>query len=148
MATRRRTAPRRSRSRSRLRLPRITLPDLNPEVTRSIVGVVLLLLGAVTLVALILPGQGRLTDWWIGEVGPWLGSVRWLLPFLLLGAGWYVEWGPGTRPSSGWGVTVVGLLISYVSFLGAVNRNRLHLRQKNQIRTLPVWRGPSPMAQG
>ncbi len=120
MATRRRPAPRRSRSRSRLRLPRITLPDLNPEVTRSIVGVVLLLLGAVTLVALILPGQGRLTDWWIGEVGPWLGSLRWLLPFLLLGAGWYVEWGPGTRPSSGWGITVLGLLISYVSFLGAV----------------------------
>ncbi|MEO8208463.1 MAG: DNA translocase FtsK [Chloroflexota bacterium] len=96
------------------------LPDLNPEVTRSIVGVALLLLGAVTLVALILPGQGRLTDWWIGSVGPWLGSLRWLLPFLLLGAGWYVEWGPGTRPSSGWGVTVLGLLISYVALLGAV----------------------------
>ena len=120
MAARRRSSPRRSRSRSRLRLPRIALPDLNPEVTRSIVGVILLLLGAVTLVALILPGQGRLTDWWIGEVGPWLGSVRWLLPFLLLGAGWYVEWGPGTRPSSGWGITVLGLLISYLALLGAV----------------------------
>jgi len=120
VASRRRSAPRRSRSRSRLRLPRITLPDLNPEVTRSIVGVILLLLGAVTLVALILPGQGRLTDWWIGEIGPWLGSLRWLLPLLLLGAGWYVEWGPGTRASSGWGITVLGLLISYLSLLGAV----------------------------
>ncbi|MEO5919456.1 MAG: DNA translocase FtsK [Candidatus Limnocylindrales bacterium] len=81
---------------------------------------ILLLLGAITLVALVLPGQGRLTDWWIGEVGPWLGSLRWLLPLLLLGAGWYVAWGPGTRPSSGWGMTVLGLLISYLSLLGAV----------------------------
>ena len=73
-----------------------------------------------TLIALVLPGQGRLTDWWIGSVGPWFGSLRWLLPFLLLGGGWYLEWGPGTRPQSGWGVTIVGLIVAYVATLGAV----------------------------
>ena len=72
------------------------------------VGIILLVLGVVTLIALILPGQGRLTDWWIGSVGPWFGSLRWLLPFLLLGGGWYIEWGPGDAPASGWGATILG----------------------------------------
>ncbi len=120
MAGRRRSAPRRTRRRSSLRLPKIQLPSVGPEVARSFVGVALLVLGAVTLIALILPGQGRLTDWWIGTVGPWFGSLRWLLPFLLLGGGWYVEWGPGRQPSSGWGMTIVGILIAYVGILGAV----------------------------
>ena len=42
-----------------------------------------------------------------------------MLPFLLLGAGWYIEWGPGKRPNSGWGLTLVGIAIAYVGFLGA-----------------------------
>jgi len=119
VATRRRAAPRRSRRRG-LSLPRIALPSIGPEVGRSIVGIVLLVVGAFTLVALVLPGQGRLTDWWIGSVGPWFGSLRWLLPFLLLGAGWYVEWGPGRQPASGWGITIVGIAIAYLGLLGAV----------------------------
>jgi S-DNA-T family DNA segregation ATPase FtsK/SpoIIIE len=120
MASRRRVAPRRARRRGGLALPRIALPDVGPEVARSIIGIILLVLGAVTLIALILPGQGRLTDWWIGSVGPWFGSLRWLLPFLLLGGGWYLEWGPGRRPASGWGVTIVGIVVAYLGILGAV----------------------------
>ena len=80
----------------------------HPDVARSIVGIVLLVLGAVTLIALALPGQGALTDWWRDSIAPWFETGRWLLPFLLLGAGWYVEWGPGKRPGSGWGLTLVG----------------------------------------
>ncbi|MBI2763548.1 MAG: DNA translocase FtsK [Chloroflexi bacterium] len=120
MASRRRSAPRRARRRGGLVLSRIALPNVGPEVARSIVGIVLLVLGAVTLIALILPGQGRLTDWWIGSVGPWFGSLRWLLPFLLLGGGWYLEWGPGRRPASGWGVTIIGIVVAYLGILGAV----------------------------
>jgi S-DNA-T family DNA segregation ATPase FtsK/SpoIIIE len=101
-------------------LPHLRLPDVGPEVARSVVGICLLVLGAVTLIALILPGQGRLTDWWISAVGPWFGALRWLLPFLLLGGGWYVEWGPGRRLASGWGVTVLGIVIAYLGLLGAV----------------------------
>jgi len=119
VATRRRAAPRRSRRRRGLALPRINLPSVGPEVARSLVGIVLLVLGAVTIIALILPGQGRLTDWWIGSVGPWFGSLRWLLPFLLLGGGWYLEWGPGRQPSSGWGITIVGIIVAYLALLGA-----------------------------
>jgi hypothetical protein len=57
MATRRRTTTTRRRRRS-------SGISVNPEVARSIVGIVLLVLGAVTLIALALPGRGSLTDWW------------------------------------------------------------------------------------
>jgi hypothetical protein len=109
MATRRRPSTRRTRSRRRSGvLPSLTLPSVSPEIARSLVGLILLVLGAVTLIALILQGEGALTEWWIGTVGPWFGSLRWLLPFLLLGAGWYLEWGPGRNPGSGWGRTLFG----------------------------------------
>ncbi|HEX5014738.1 MAG TPA: DNA translocase FtsK 4TM domain-containing protein [Candidatus Limnocylindrales bacterium] len=113
MAARRRTATTTRRRRRSKGFP------VNPEVARSIVGIVLLVLGAVTLIALALPGRGSLTDWWRDSIAPWFETGRWLLPFLLLGAGWYVEWGPGKRPGSGWGMTLLGIAIAYVGFLGA-----------------------------
>ncbi len=122
MATRRRPTGRRT-SRSRRRggsLLSIGVPRVSPEIARSLTGIVLLVLGAVTLIALVLQGQGALTQWWIGTVGPWFGSLRWLLPFLLLGAGWYLEWGPGSRPGSGWGRTLVGTALAYLGALGVV----------------------------
>ena len=99
MATRRRATPRRSTrsKRSSTALPSLPVPNVPPEVARSIVGIVLLVLGAITLIALALPGQGALTDWWRNSIAPWFETGRWALPFLLLGAGWYVEWGPGKR---------------------------------------------------
>jgi S-DNA-T family DNA segregation ATPase FtsK/SpoIIIE len=100
-------------------LPTIPLPSVGPEVARSILGIVFLVLGAVTLIALALPGQGALTDWWRDSIAPWFETGRWLLPFLLLGAGAYLEVGPGRRPNSGWGATIVGVAIAYVGFLGA-----------------------------
>src|SRR6185312_8395731 len=69
-----------------------------PEVVRSIVGTAMMALGAITLIALILPGQGALTDWWRDSIAPWFETGRWLLPFLLLGGGWYVAGGPGRAP--------------------------------------------------
>jgi S-DNA-T family DNA segregation ATPase FtsK/SpoIIIE len=122
VARARRASTRRSSRRRRggVRLPNFNFPSISPDVARSIVGLVLLVLGAVTLIALTLPGAGKLTDWWIGSVGPWFGSVRWLLPFILLAAGWYVEWGPGRQPNSGWGLTLLGAAMGYAGLLGAV----------------------------
>jgi S-DNA-T family DNA segregation ATPase FtsK/SpoIIIE len=111
---------RRRRRGGGLSLPSFELPEINPDVARSIVGIALLVLGAVTLIAFGLPGQGKLTDWWRDSVVPFFGSVRWLLPFLLLGAGWYVEWGPGKEPDSGWGMTLAGVSLGYVGLLGVV----------------------------
>jgi len=129
MARTRRTAatrrPRTRRRRNGVALPAFRLPPVPPDVARSIVGIVLLVLGAVTLIALALPGEGTLTTWWISSVGPWFGSLRWLLPLLLLGAGWYLEWGPGRQPNSGWGATLAGVALAYAGLLGAVQT--LHL---------------------
>ncbi|MEK6721422.1 MAG: DNA translocase FtsK 4TM domain-containing protein [Chloroflexota bacterium] len=88
--------------------------------TRSMIGLILLVVGAVTLIALILPGEGRLTDWWRDSFAPYFGAGRYLLPFLLLGAGYYLEWGRGKQPGSGWGATLLGLTITYVGLLGAL----------------------------
>ena len=107
MATRRRTTRRttsttRRRRSSSSSLPTVPLPSVGPEVARSILGIIFLVLGAVTLIALALPGQGALTDWWRNSIAPWFETGRWALPFLLLGAGAYLEFGPGKRPGSGW----------------------------------------------
>ncbi|HXI80072.1 MAG TPA: DNA translocase FtsK 4TM domain-containing protein [Verrucomicrobiae bacterium] len=101
-------------------MPSVGLPAVGPEVARSIFGIILLVLGAITLIALTIQGQGSLTTWWQRTVGPWFGTLRWMLPFLLLGAGWYIEWGPGKRPNSGWGATLLGLAITYTSLLGMI----------------------------
>ena len=80
---------------------------VTPEVVRSIVGTVMMALGAITLIALILPGEGALTDWWRDSIAPWFETGRWLLPFLLLGGGWYDRGrARARRPGSGWGMTL------------------------------------------
>ena len=81
-------------------------------------GIFLLGLGAVTLIALLLPGQGSLTDWWRNLSVPFFGTGRWLLPFVLLLAGWYVEWGPGKEPGAPWGRTLLGIAMAYAGLLG------------------------------
>src|SRR3954471_3414541 len=118
MPTRRR---RQARKRGTL-LGGFTLPPISPEVSRSLFGITLLVLGAVTLLA-FLPGAGSatLTQWFQRTVGPWFGSLRWLLPILLLVTGWYVEWGPGKAPGSGWGLTVAGVGLAYLGLLGAAS---------------------------
>jgi DNA segregation ATPase FtsK/SpoIIIE, S-DNA-T family len=98
------------------------LPPISPEVSRSLFGLTLLVLGAVMLIA-FLPGAGEatLTRWFQSTVGPWFGVLRWLLPILLLVTGWYVEWGPGKSPGSGWGLTALGVAIAYAGLLGAAS---------------------------
>ena len=92
---------------------------MNPEVVRSILGTVMMALGAITLIALVLPGEGALTDWWRDSIAPWFETGRWLLPFLLLAGGWWIAAGPGKKAGSGWGMTLGGLAIAYIAALGA-----------------------------
>ncbi len=92
---------------------------LSPMVVRSLVGIVLLVLGAVTAIALLLPGQGALTDGWRNFSVPYFGTGRWLLPAVLLLSGWYLEWGPGKEPGAPWGRTLLGIAMAYAGLLGA-----------------------------
>ena len=125
MATRRRTAsPRRATGRpvgtARRRASTASATRglrISPDVARSLVGIAILVVGVITLVALLLPGQGRLTDMWRNAVAPWLSTGRWLLPPLLIVAGIYVEQqakGVGAR----WGVALFGAAVAYVCLLG------------------------------
>jgi DNA segregation ATPase FtsK/SpoIIIE, S-DNA-T family len=118
VATRRRRQARRKRT--GLGVGTFRLPDVGKDVARSLVGIALLVLAAVTLIA-FLPGEGSITTWFKENVGPWFGSLRWLLPLLLLATGWYIEWGPGKAPGSGWGLTLFGVVIAYVGLLGAAS---------------------------
>ncbi len=86
---------------------------------RSVLGTAMMAVGAVTLIALILPGEGALTDLWRDSIAPWFETGRWLLPLLLLAGGWYIAAGPGRKPGSGWGLTLGGLTLAYLAGLGA-----------------------------
>jgi S-DNA-T family DNA segregation ATPase FtsK/SpoIIIE len=120
VATRRRPATRKPASRSRARRSSAWTTRLTPDVVRSILGLALLVLGAMTLIALLpTTSGGSLTSWWTDLFAPWFGTMRWLLPFFLLASGWWLEWGPGKRPGSGWGITVLGLAITYAGVVGA-----------------------------
>src|ERR671925_1358799 len=75
--------------------------SVSPDVARSLFGLTLLVLGVITLIMIFLPAsQGSLTEWAQRTVNPFFGAGRWLLPFLLIGAGAYVEW--GGPPAAGW----------------------------------------------
>ncbi len=123
MATRRRTAsPRRATggsggpTRRRTSAPRG--PRISPDVTRSLVGIGILVVGAITLIALMLPGEGRLTDWWRNAVAPWFGTGRWLLPFVLVGTGLYIQ---QDRIGRGrWVAGSIAIFISLLAFLGMI----------------------------
>ncbi len=126
MATRKRAATRRTGSpRTRRRQGSLKVPSLgpgwriSPDVARSIVGVVLLALGAVTLIALTLPGEGTLTTWWRNAFAPFFGAGRWILPFVLLAAGIYVE--RARSAGGGWQLTLVGAAASFVAALGMLD---------------------------
>ena len=124
MATRRRTAaPRSTAARSgsgrrrRTTGPSFNAPRIDPEVVRTVAGIAFLILGVITLIALLLPGEGRLTDWWRNAVVPWFGASRRLLPAVLIGIGLYI---PRRVADGRWVAGSLAILLSFAAFVGLV----------------------------
>ncbi len=115
--------PRRTTSRSRSRSTwaatvRSTL-RVSPGTLRSILGLVLLVLGAVTLIALFLPSAGILNRYVDGVLHPGFGLGAWLLAVLLLVAGVLVERSPTV--GTGWGMAAIGGLICFLGAEGLIH---------------------------
>jgi S-DNA-T family DNA segregation ATPase FtsK/SpoIIIE len=88
-------------------------------VVRSVIGLALMIVGVATLIALLLPGEGKLTDWWRNAIAPWFGSGRRVLPFLMLAVGWWmVERAKGVRGD--WQLATFGITVSFCASLGLV----------------------------
>ncbi|HEY8168690.1 MAG TPA: DNA translocase FtsK 4TM domain-containing protein [Candidatus Limnocylindrales bacterium] len=87
-----------------------------PQTARSILGIVLLVAGAVTLIALLLPGEGILNRYVNDILRPAFGQGAWLLPVLLIVAGVFVERAPSTGPS--WEMSAAGGILVFLGALG------------------------------
>jgi S-DNA-T family DNA segregation ATPase FtsK/SpoIIIE len=92
---------------------------LPPHVARSLFGLALLVVGAVTLIALLFPQAGVLNRYVDDILRPLFGQGAWLLALLLLAAGIAVE-----RPAKvGYGssLAIAGGLIFFVAGLGQIH---------------------------
>ena len=88
-------------------------PIVAPGTVRSIAGVVLIVMGAITLVSLLLAGQGVFGEFVTNVLRPAFGQGAWLLGVLLIVAGVLVE--RGSRFQTGWIALALGLLIAGVA---------------------------------
>jgi S-DNA-T family DNA segregation ATPase FtsK/SpoIIIE len=92
---------------------------VSPATLRSIVAVVLLAAGAITLIALFLPGGGLLNGYVDGFLRPLFGQGAWLLAILLLVAGVLVERAPNVDYS--WVTVALGGLVVFIGGEGLIH---------------------------
>ena len=119
MATRTRKGSGRSRSRSQSATGQLWQSlQLPPHVARSLFGLVLIVVGAVTLIALLFP-TAILNRYVADALMPLFGQGAWLLAILLIVAGIAVE-RPGTL-GYGSSLTILGGLIVFVAGLGLMH---------------------------
>ncbi|HXX59703.1 MAG TPA: DNA translocase FtsK, partial [Candidatus Sulfotelmatobacter sp.] len=138
MAPRRRTTRPPARGTRRTRSPGLDL-GISPQTARALVGVALLVIGAVTLIALMLPAGGVLNRYVSEFLRPAFGQGAWLLPLVLIAAGFLVERGPGT--GTGWGVTTLGGALIFLGGLGLIQLVWGHGTAPAQLAAAGGWVG-------
>ncbi|MBA3626354.1 MAG: DNA translocase FtsK [Chloroflexi bacterium] len=118
-AASRATSGRAPRRKPASRSSRPSGPRIGPQTSRSLIGVLLLVLGAVTIVALVLPDAGLLNRYVDVFLRPAFGQGAWLLAVLLILAGVFVERAP--TMGNGWGVIVIGGLLVFLGGEGLIH---------------------------
>jgi S-DNA-T family DNA segregation ATPase FtsK/SpoIIIE len=113
------TGARQPRKRSNGPRPASRAPLIPPHVLRSLVGLVLLVVGAVTMVALLFPASGPLARYVAEWLRPAFGQGAWLLAILLVVAGIVVERGAGV--GQGWLMASFGALLTFAAGLGLLH---------------------------
>ena len=108
-----------TRSSSRSRSKKNQTPRVDPSTLRSIAAVVLIVAGAITLIALFLPGGGILNGYVDGFLRPLFGQGAWLLGILLIVAGVLVERAPSVDYS--WLTVALGGLIVFIGGQGLIH---------------------------
>jgi DNA segregation ATPase FtsK/SpoIIIE-like protein len=88
---------------------------VSAEIVRVLIGLMMLIVGVSLLIGLTIQG-GSLTDWERNVVAPWFGSVRWLLPLVLILLGYYLERAEGEHWD--WELTILGSGVAYACLLG------------------------------
>jgi len=109
----------RKKSSSSSRSKKSQAPRVNPSTLRSVAAVALILAGAITLIALFLPGGGILNGYVDGFLRPLFGQGAWLLGILLIVAGVLVERAPSVDYS--WITVAVGGLVVFVGGQGLIH---------------------------
>src|SRR5688500_2644534 len=93
--------------------------QISAQIYRSLIGLLLLVVGAVTLVALLFPQAGLLNRYVADVLRPAFGQGAWLLAILLIVAGAIVERAP--HVGHGWTVTAIGGLVVFLGGLGLIH---------------------------
>src|SRR5664279_6437355 len=94
-------------------------PLMAPGTFRSILGIVLLVVGGVTLLALFLGGQGLFGRFVTAVLRPSFGQGAWLLGVLLIVAGVMVERSAAVH--SGWAVMTIGGILVFLAGEGLIH---------------------------
>jgi S-DNA-T family DNA segregation ATPase FtsK/SpoIIIE len=96
-------------------------PQLDLAILRQgeVWGLILILLGVMTLLAMLSPRQGALTGWWIEQLRRLVGDGVLLLVLLMIGVGlWGVLAGIGRLANASWRRPLGGLLLFLAIVIG------------------------------
>jgi len=107
--------------RKRLKLPPWLNKPLSNERKLDIVGGLFLLVGTLTLIALLSSERGKITGWWITTVYAWTGWGALLLPVALMGVGlWFLFRNIERIPSVSL-ERVAGIVFFFLNFLAIIH---------------------------
>ena len=112
-----------------------------PGTIRSIAGIVLLVVGGITLLALFLGGQGLFGQFVTDVLRPSFGQGAWLLGVLLIVAGVMVE--RSATVHSGWVVMAIGGVLVFLAGEGLI-----HLLSGRQATAADLSAGGGSIGQG